>query len=205
MNPLVFLLALAVAGAPPAPAPAVRAAPPRAGLSWEMADTLDRKLKAIETRRTQSAKKRETVLVSEGEVNSYLNLTYASQLPKGVSHPDVRLQGGRIVVKGYVDLDEVRGKVPEPTSMWNPMSLLSGKVPVEITGRLSGRDGFGTVQVETVYLSSIRVPTTVLEEMVARSTKSAKMPEGFDIHSPFRLPYTLSGVRVEPGRAALEI
>jgi hypothetical protein len=202
MTSLVLLM-LALAAPPAAPAP--RKAPPRAGLSWELADTLDQKLKAIEARKARPAARRgETVHVSEPEVNSYLNLTYAEELPKGVSEPDVRLQGGRLVVKATVDLDEVRGKVPDSTSPWNPMSFLSGRVPVEVTGKLSGRDGFGSVEVETVYLSSIRVPTTVLEQLIARSTRTAKNPEGFDIHAPFRLPYTLRALRVEPGRALLE-
>lgn len=207
MSSGILLFALVAQAVSVAAAPRVRAAVPRAGLSWELADSLAAKLEAIEVRKRQPRRarpSRETVQVSEAEVNSYLNLAYAPRLPKGVSDVEIRLGQERLQAKGYVDLEEVRGRIPPTTSVFNPVSLLSGKVPVEINGRLVGRDGFGAVQVETVYVSSIRVPLTVLEQMVVSATRSEKMPEGFDIHAPFRLPYTLERVRIEPGRALLE-
>ncbi len=177
---------------------------PKAGLSWAEADAMSRKLAAIEERhRQQKAKKSPAVQVTQGELNSYLNLSYASELPKGVSDIEVRFGQGRIEAKGYVDMEQVKGKVPS-TSTWSPLSFLSGLVPVEIAGKLVNQDGFGTVELDSAYVASIRVPVTVVEQMIASSTKSDKHPEGYDLRTPFRLPYSVSRVRVEPGKAVLE-
>ena len=208
------MLAAALVGAvllapdvPPRPAPAraaSRPAPTKAGLSWAEADAMSRKLAVIEERhRQQKAKKSPAVQVTQGEFNSYLNLSYASELPKGVSDVEVRFGHGRIEAEGYVDMEQVRGRVPS-SSTWSPLYFLSGQVPVEIAGKLVNQDGFGTVELDSAYVASIRVPVSVVEQMIASSTKSEKHPEGYDLRSPFRLPYSVSRVRVEPGKAVLE-
>jgi hypothetical protein len=205
-SPAVIGLLLLGADVPPAPpkaAPA-RPAPTRPGLSWAEADALSRKLAVIEERhRQQKARRSPAVQVTQGELNSYLNLSYASELPKGVSDVEVRFGQGRIEAKGYVDIEQVRGKVPQG-STWSPLSFLSGQVPIEIAGKLVNKDGFGTVELDSAYVASIRVPISVVEQMIASSTKSAKHPGGYDLHAPFRLPYSVSRVRVEPGQAVLE-
>ena len=181
-----------------------RSTPARPGLSWAEADSLSRKLAVIEERHNQQkARKSAPVQVTQGELNSYLNLSYASELPRGVSNVEVRFGSGRIEAKGYVDVDQVKGSVPSSSS-WGALSFLTGQVPIELSGKLVNQDGFGTVELESAYVASIRVPVTVVEQMVASSTKSEKHPEGYDIHSPFRLPYSVSRVRIEPGKATLE-
>jgi hypothetical protein len=195
-------LALVLA-AVPALSQDARPAPRKPGLSWADSEALGRKLAAIEERQRAKSRKKETVLVTEGELNSYLNLTFAPELPKGVSDVEARLDYDRMRVTGVVDLDQVQGKVSAP-SPWSPLNFLSGRVPVELAGRLVNQDGFGTVEWETVRISSIPVPISVLEQMVTSSTRSAKHPDGVDIHAPFRLPYSVNRVRLEPGRAYLE-
>jgi hypothetical protein len=195
---LLFAIVLAV------PAAADDAPPARAPLSWAEAQSLGRKLQGIEKRNQAKGKRRaETVLVTEGELNSYLNLTYASQMPPGLSDVDVRLETERIHAKGLLDLEKVRGKVPPP-SPWSPLAFLRGKVPVELKGRLQTRDGFGTIEVEEAWISSVPVPMSFLEQIVSSATRKPSDPDGFDIHAPFRLPYAVNRVRVEVARAVLE-
>ncbi len=190
--------------APARPAINARSTPSRPGLSWEEADSLSRKLATIEERHKQPAKSRrsQTVQVTQGELNSYLNLSYASELPKGLSDVEIRLGHERIEAKVFVDVDQVRGKVAAPS--WSPIAMLGGQVPIELSGKLVNEDGFGTIELESAYVANIRVPISVVEQMVASSTKSEKNPDGFDIHAPFRLPYSVNRVRIEPGRATLE-
>jgi hypothetical protein len=200
------LLLLLVPDAPPARPAAVstRPAPTRPGLSWAEADSLSRKLATIEDHHRQSKKKKGSVQVTQSEINSYLNLSYASELPKGVRDVEVRLGSERIEAKGYVNLDDVKDKVAMPSGGFSPLSLLGGQVPVELGGRLLNKDGFGTIELDTAYVANIRVPISVVEQMVSSSTRSEKHPEGFDIHAPFRLPYSVNRVKVEPGKATLE-
>ena len=203
--PAVLGLLLLAALDTPAPRPAAPArAQPRPGLSWAEADSFSRKIAVIEERhRQQKAKKSPPVQVTQGELNSYLNLSYADELPKGVTSVEVRFGSGRIDAKGYVDVDQVKASVPSSSS-WGALSFLTGQVPIELSGKLVNQDGFGTVELESAYVASIRVPVSLVEQMVASSTKSEKHPEGFDIQAPFRLPYSVSRVRIEPGKATLE-
>ena len=207
--PAVLGFVLLAALDTPAPRPAAPARVParaqaRPGLSWAEADSFSRKIAVIEERhRQQKAKKSQPVQVTQGELNSYLNLSYADELPKGVTNVEVRFGSGRIEAKGYVDVDQVKGSVPSSSS-WGPLSLLSGQVPIELSGKLVNEDGFGTVELDSAYVASIRVPVSVVEQMVASSTKSEKHPDGYDIHAPFRLPYSVTRVRIEPGKATLE-
>jgi hypothetical protein len=180
------------------------AVPPRAALSWAEAESLGHKLEAIEKRnQTAGPRRPESVLVTEGELNSYLNLTYAPQMPPGVSDLDIRLDTERIHAKGMVDLERVRGKVPAP-SPWSPLAFLKGKVPVELKGRLQTRDGFGTIEVEEAWIASLPVPMSFVEQIVTSATRKPSQPEGFDIHAPFRLPYAVNRVRLLTARAFLD-
>jgi hypothetical protein len=180
------------------------ATPARPSLSWAEAQSLGRKLEDIEKRNHAKDKQRRgSVLITEGELNSYLNLTYAPQMPPGLSDVDVRLEAERIRARGVVDLERVRGKVPPP-SPWSPLALLRGKVPVELAGRLQTRDGYGTIEVEEASIASVPVPMSFLEQIVSSATRNASDPDGFDIHAPFRLPYAVNRIRVELARAFLE-
>jgi hypothetical protein len=198
-SPRLFLAVLLAA-----PALAGEATPPRPPLSWTEAESLSRKLQAIELQTQMMRPRRaESVLVTEGELNSYLNLTFAPQMPPGISDVDIRLDSERINARGMVDLERVRGKVPPP-SPWSPLSLLRGKVPVELTGKLRTRDGFGTIEVEEAWIASLPVPMSFVEQIVTSATKKPSQPEGFDIHAPFRLPYAVNRVRLETARAFLD-
>ena len=198
------MIALPLVLALVAPPDALPTAPRGATLvSWEQANSLTRKLEAIEKRRLQQPRKKkaETVLFTQGEVNSYLNLAYAERLPKGVRDVEVRLDRDRMQVKGLVNIDRVKGKVEGGGGI---LSFLSGDVPVEATGKVSGKDGFGTVVWESAYVGGVRLPISALDQMVRSGTKSEEHPDGFDIHAPFRLPYSVNRLRLEPGRALLE-
>ena len=186
-----------------ASADGMKTAPAPGPLSWDQANSLTRKLEAIEKRKAEPAKKKpQTVFFTQGEVNSYLNLSYAERLPKGVSDVLVKLDRGRMQVSGLVNIDRVKGKVEGGGG--GLLSFLSGDVPLEATGKVRGKDGFGTVEWESVYLGGMRLPISALEQMVRSATKTVAEPEGFDFHAPFRLPYSVNGLRIEPGRAFLE-
>lgn len=193
---LVLLLA--------APAWAGDAPVPRPGLSWAEAQSFGQKLDRIKTQsQAKGAPRPESVLVTEGELNSYLNLTYGPRMPPGVSNVDVRLEAERIRFKGLLDLERVRGNVPAP-SAWSPLAYIRGKVPVEVVGRLQTRDGHGTFAVEEASIASVPVPMVLLEQIVSSATQKPGDADGLDINAPFKLPYAVNRVRVGMARAVLD-
>ena len=200
----LILAAVLLAGSTPSPSP--RPQPPRPELSWEAADGLDRRLKAIEAAyKARRPIPTPSVVVRQSELNSWVNLTLAPQLPPGVSDLDLLLEKDRVTAKGIVDLDKLPVKQAAGTSTWNPINFLSGRVAVELRGRLTTPEvGFGSFEAEEVRLATFPIPPSVVAQAVARSTRNAQNPEGFDILAPFRLPYAAKRVRLQPGKALLE-
>src|SRR5687768_4886624 len=104
---VLSLALVALVSASIATAQAPPAAPP---LSNAAALTLAKKLASIEKRGRSKPKgsgKAETVVVTEHELNSYLNLTLARDLPKGVSDVHFAIQRERLEATGQLDLDSL--------------------------------------------------------------------------------------------------
>jgi hypothetical protein len=140
-----------------------------------------------------------------GRANSYLNLSPKLKLPEGISDVEFLFERERINATGQLDLDVVRGKDKVGSGPLDPLSLLSGSVPVELSGRLKSEgEGFGAFEIDGVRLGPVSLPVSVLAQIVASATRSQENPQGFDIRAPFRLPYSLKRVRIQPGRALLD-
>jgi hypothetical protein len=198
------LVALLVAQATPAlKGDPVRPQAP-AGLSWDDAEWVAETVARVE-RRLSAGKpaSRQTIVVTQRQLNSWVNLTLASKIPEGLSGLELGLEKDRVVARGTLDLDRVKSKVPQGAGA-SLLAFLSGAVPVELRGRFSSADGTGRVEVEEALVAGISLPPTVLAQIVVQSTRSAKRPEGFDILSPFPLPFTARRVRLEPGRALVD-
>jgi hypothetical protein len=186
--------------APPAVAPA-----PHAAISREQADSLARKIEdlaAIVPQRKTAAPR--SVLFTEGEINSYLNLVLLPTVPT-VRNVDLRIADGQLTATGLVDIDQIKRQLS--LSPWNPVSFLKGRVEVNVAGRYAnaGRDGLGRVTIDEVRAGSVPIPVSVIEQLVASSTRSRELPDGVDIREPIRLPPPVRGLRLQPGKALLEL
>ena len=198
------LVALLLAQAPaPLKGGTVRPPAPE-GLSWVDADWVAETVERIE-RRLGAGKpaSRQTIVVTQRQLNSWVNLTLASKIPPGLSELEVGLEKDRLVARGVLDLDRVKSKVP-PGAGAGLVAFLSGVVPVELKGRFSSADGSGKVEVEEALVAGISLPPAVVAQIVGQSTRSAKRPNGFDLLSPFPLPFTARRVRLEQGRALVD-
>lgn len=199
---IVIGLGAAASASTPTPSPI-----PASSLSRAQAESLRGKLLELERRAKRAGPVTATpppsVLVTQGEINSYVNLVLGPQLPAGLRNVEFRLDSGRIEVHAMADLDQVKAQIGV-TSMWNPLSLLSGMVSIELAARLKCDGGFGTFDLDDVRIGPMAVPQALLSQLVASATRTQQNPAGFDILAPFRLPYGLKRVRVQPGRASLE-
>jgi hypothetical protein len=201
--PLGLLSLLLLQAAPPLKGDSVRPPAP-AGLSWEDADWVAETVARVE-RRLVAGKpaSRQAIVVTQRQLNSWVNLTLASKIPEGVSGLELGLEKDRLVARGTLDLDRLKSKIP-PGAGASLVAFLSGAVPVELRGRFSSADGTGRVEVEEALVSGISLPPAVLAQIVSQSTKNASRPAGFDILSPFPLPFTARRVRLEPGRVLVD-
>jgi hypothetical protein len=197
------LVAMLLQGAPPDGDP-VRPPAPN-GLSWEDAEWVAETVARVERRlRAGKPASRHTLVVTERQLNSYVNLSLASKLPPGLSGLELGLQRDRLLARGILDLEQAKSRIPQGAAGAGLLAFLSGSVPVELRGRFSSADGSGRVEVEEALVGGISLPPTLLAQIVSQSTRSAKRPQGLDILAPFPLPFAARRVRLEPGRALVD-
>lgn len=207
---IVPVLALALIFAPRAAAPrdtapreATAEPPAHASISRADADSFARKLDDLQ-RRLPSKSAARSVLLTEGEINSYLNLDVLPALPGTVRDVLVHIDSGRLSASGVVDIDQVKKQLS--LSPWNPISFLRGQIPVNASARFEGEAaGLGRVVVEDVDANGVSIPISLIEQLVASLTRSADHPDGIDIRRAIRLPPPIRSLRLLPGRAFLDL
>jgi len=144
-----------------------------------------------------------TTPLTQREVNSYLRYDLASQVPVGIAEPVITIVGqGRLLGEALVDLDAVSRANP-PQGMFDPMRLLTGRLPVRIQGVLVTSRGTGRFSLETASIAGVPVPKSVLQSLVSHYSKSQDNPNGLGLDDPFALPAAIREIRVEPGRAVV--
>jgi hypothetical protein len=198
----VFLLLVTLAAGQ---APDPRPAPKRAGLTWLAADSLARKLAEVEATAAapRKAVKVRSIDVTEAELNSYLNLTLGPKVPPELSEVAFAIAPGRLLGQGLLDLDRLKAKAP-PQNAFSPLNFLSGLVAVDLKTQLATKDGVGSFVIDEVRLGGVSIPVSLLQQVVLSATRTHDNPAGFDLAAPFRLPYAIKQVRLEPGKAWLD-
>lgn len=180
------------------------AAQPGSSLSQGLADGFARKVLSIRQYGEAPApgKGQRVTPVSEPEVNSYLRFTIAPDLPAGVVEPSVTIVGeGQLKGRAVVDLDAVtRAK---SSGAFNPIRLLSGRLPVTAQGVLTTGDGRGQFALERAEISGIPIPKTLLQEIVSYYSRSQQFPEGVDIDAPFALPARIKEIHINAQQAVV--
>ena len=134
-------------------------------------------------------------------MNAYLAFEARQQLPVGVVDPSVTILGtGRVSGRAMVDLDAVR-KQKNPTSLFDPMSYLTGRVPLTATGVLTTSNGVGQFELESAAVGGVPIPKMLLQEIVSYYSRTPEKPAGISLDDPFALPARIREIQVERGQA----
>jgi hypothetical protein len=143
------------------------------------------------------------VTITEGDVNGYLQAAPPGDLPDGVVDPAISILGdGRITARAIVDLDAVRQEA-KPASVLDPVTYLSGRVPVTATGVLTVNRGVGRFALESATAGGIAIPKLLLQYIVSYYSRTPDNPNGLSLDAPFLLPAHIREVTVERGRAII--
>jgi hypothetical protein len=167
----------------------------------QKADAFEQKLARIVSR-AQVPSSGQRTDVPNDELNAYLQLRYAAQLPTGVADPAVDLLGGgRISGRAMVDLDGIRKK---SSGGWlDPTAYLTGRLPVVAVGVLKTTSGRGVFTLERAEISGVPIPKTLLQELVTYYTATPEAPAGINLDRPFELPAGIQRIDVLTGRATI--
>ena len=167
------------------------------------ADVLRQKVATINAHAASATKETRRTTVTENEVNAYLVYDAGEQLPSGVVEPSVTILGtGRVSGRAVVDLDAVR-KAKNATSLFDPMSYLTGRLPVTATGVLKTSKGVGQFLLESAAVAGVPVPKLVLQEIVSYYSRTPDKPSGIGLDDPFALPARIREIQVERGQAII--
>jgi hypothetical protein len=159
----------------------------------------------VQTERTMQQRRQPaaglTTPLTQREVNSYLRYDLASQVPVGIADPVITILGeGRLLGEAVVDLDAVSRANP-PKGFFDPMRLLTGRLPVRVQGVLATSKGQGRFSLESASIAGVPVPKSVLQTLVTHYSRTQDNPNGVGLDDPFALPAAIREIRVEPGRA----
>lgn len=164
------------------------ASPATAQLSREEGARLQQKFDAIAKNGASTPPKPMKTLITEPEVNSYLTFNLQDKMPKGLTKPQIQmLENGQLAGRILVDLDDFNRK-RQSNSVMDPLSYLSGQVPVTARGTLRTSAGKGQFQLASAELMGFPLPKPLLQELVSYFSRTRNNPRGFDIDAPFDLP-----------------
>jgi hypothetical protein len=166
------------------------------------ADLLKRKVVQITQQGTGVPSDRlQRTTLSQAEINAYLATDMLPDLPAGVLSPEIELPGGgRVSGRAIVDLDQIRGD-RKPTSLFDPIRYLTGRLPVTATGTLRSGNGVATFQLESAELAGVPIPKTLLQQIVSYYSRSSTRPSGFSLDDPVVLPARIREIELQPGQA----
>lgn len=167
------------------------------------AEQMRLKMAAIEKQAAVPSRQVRRTPLTQDEVNAYLAIDGREFLPAGVAEPAVAILGtGRLSARVTVDLDAVR-RQKNPSSMLDPSSYLTGRVPLTATGMLVTARGVGRFQLESASVAGVPIPKPILQELLSRYLRTPEHPDGLALDDPFPLPARIQTIEVEPGRAII--
>jgi hypothetical protein len=138
--------------------------------------------------------------LTDSEVTAYLRHHARDQVPVGIVEPTLTALGdGRVGGRAVVDLDAVRSQ--KQRGWLDPLSYLTGRLPLSATGRLVTQDGVGRFQLESAEISGVTIPKSLLQELLSYYSRTSENPTGINMDDPFDLPSGIREIRVGKGEA----
>jgi hypothetical protein len=147
-----------------------------------------------------SAAASQTTQLTDAELNAYIRFHLKDQVPAGVVEPTLTALGdGRVRGTATIDLDAVRKQ--KQRGWTDPLSYMTGKLPLVASGLLITQNGVGRFQLEGAEISGIAIPKSLLQELLSYYSRSADKPSGISMDDPFELPARIKEIRVGKGEA----
>ena len=146
------------------------------------------------------AESHQATQLTDAEVTAYLRHHARDQVPVGIVEPTLSALGdGRVGGRAIVDLDAVRSQ--KQRGWLDPLSYLTGRLPLTATGKLITQEGVGRFQLESAEISGIAIPKTLLQELLSHYSRTSEDPDGINMDDPFELPSRIREIRVGKGEA----
>jgi hypothetical protein len=172
-------------------------------LSRQQGDSLARKIDEINNNGSAQPVRPKRTPMTEPEVNSYLAFNIKDKIPRGLAKPEIRIAGdGQLAGRVFVDMDEFK-RGGGSGGIMDPLSYISGQVPVTARGVLRARGGKGQFQLTAAEINGVPLPKPIVQELVSFFSRTPDNPNGFSLDAPFDLPAKIREVLVNQGEAVM--
>jgi hypothetical protein len=152
------------------------------------------------TAATAPAAAQQTTQLTDTELNAYLRFHLKDQVPVGIVEPTLNALGdGQVRGGAVIDLDAVRKQ--RKRGWTDPLSYLTGQMPLTASGILVTQNGIGRFQLQSAEISGISIPKSLVQELLSYYSRTAENPSGIGIDDPFELPARIKEIRVGRGEA----
>ena len=172
-------------------------------LTREQGNSLARKLEDINKNAAAQPVRSKRTPITDVEVNSYLAFNVQDKIPRGLANPEIRIIGeGQLAGRVFVDMDEFkRGR--SSGGVMDPLSYVSGQVPLTARGVLRARDGKGQFQLISAEIHGVPLPKPIVQELVSYFSRTPENPNGFNLDAPFALPAKIRELLINQNEALI--
>jgi hypothetical protein len=164
------------------------------------AQALEAKLRTLQTVDAASAQSNSPVVITENEANSYLKVRSPEFLPPGVRDPAVRFSPEHVVGVADVNFEEFSRVYSNPND-WGPKvmaAMFKGTQHVSATGKVQSGNRQAKVQIESVTVGSMTVPSWLVDFVVENYLQPRYK---FDLSKPIPLPDHVTQIVLGTGQA----
>ena len=166
------------------------------GPSAQAAQALQAKIDTIKAAHSRGkARQRQTIEVSEVELESYVLFRLREDIPARVDSFDVQL------TEGAVAADTKLTFAPDTTGNGVVDLLISGTHNLFVKGKLAASGSRGKFELEEVKVDGIPVPNILIETLITKYVKP-KYPD-VDLNAPFDMPWDIESLVITPGKTTI--
>jgi hypothetical protein len=172
---------------------------PAGQVSRQAADSLDRKIIAIQSAHLDPGRHPEsetTVVAPEVELESFVLYEMEDEIPPRVESIDVTIDPGEISADAELFFDE-------DVETGNPVldALIGGRHRLFVGGALEGERGHGRFELRSVWVDGLPVPLFLVDALVERYVKP-DYPQ-VDLREPFQIPWGIEAISLVAGEARI--
>ena len=152
------------------------------------AQALATKLRVLQTNEVRTARSPyPPIVITDFEVNSYLQLHGREFFPPGVANPAVHTQPEHVTGLADVDFDKLASSYPNPNDLGPKVlaAMFKGKQRVTVTSKLQSGNGLAKVQIETVTVGNMTLPNWLVDFVLENYLQPRYK---FDLSKPLTLP-----------------
>ena len=163
--------------------------------SAEASRALQKKIDTLKQAHNVKDRTRQTMEVSEVELESYLLFELREDIPARLDYADVQLTDGAVAADTKLTF------APDATGNAVMDLLIAGTHNLFVKGKLAASGKQGKFQLEEVKVDGIPVPNILIETLITKYVKP-KYPD-VDLNAPFEMPWGIESLVITPGKTTI--